>query len=335
MRIAMLSPIAWRTPPRHYGPWEWVVSQLTEGLVERGYDVTLFATGDSQTKGKLEWVCPRGYEEDTSIDPKVWSSLHIANLFEKAEQFDLIHNHFDFLPLTYCGLVSTPVLTTIHGFSSEKILPVYKRYNHRSYYVAISEADKNPELDYIATIHHGIPVEEYQFYPESENYLLVFGRIHHDKGVYEAIQVAKRLNIPLVIAGIIQDQQYFDTKVAPFIDNDKIKYIGPVGPEGKSEVLGKALALLHLINFDEPFGISVIESLACGTPVIAVNRGSMREIMVDGETGFLLSHWEEAVEKLRDISLISRRRCREYVEEHFHVKQMVEKYIEVYQEITS
>ncbi|RMI19931.1 MAG: glycosyltransferase family 4 protein [Calditrichaeota bacterium] len=333
MRIAMLSPIAWRTPPRHYGPWEWVVSQLTEGLVRRGVDVTLFATADSQTSAKLEAVCPRGYEEDRSIEPKVWEGLHIANVFEQAHRFDLIHNHFDFLPLTYSGLVQTPVLTTIHGFSSEKILPVYQKYNRRTYYVAISEADRRPELDYLATIHHGIPVEQYQFHPEAGEYLLVFGRIHHDKGVHEAIQLAQSAGMPLIIAGIIQDEEYFREKVEPFLDDRQIRYIGSVGPAGKSEVLGKALALLHLINFDEPFGLSVVESMACGTPVIAINRGAMPEVVVDGETGFLVHTVEEAQAALRRIPDIDRRRCRAHVEAHFTVERMVDQYLEVYQKI--
>lgn len=333
MRIAMLSPIAWRTPPRHYGPWEWVVSQLTEGLVRRGVDVTLFATADSQTSAKLDAVCPRGYEEDRSIEPKVWEGLHIANVFEQAHRFDLIHNHFDFLPLTYSGLVQTPVLTTIHGFSSEKILPVYQKYNRRTYYVAISEADRRPELDYLATIHHGIPVEQYRFHPEAGEYLLVFGRIHHDKGVHEAIQLAQSAGMPLIIAGIIQDEEYFREKVEPFLDDRQIRYIGSVGPAGKSEVLGKALALLHLINFDEPFGLSVVESMACGTPVIAINRGAMPEVVVDGETGFLVHTVEEAQAALRRIPDIDRRRCRAHVEAHFTVERMVDQYLEVYQKI--
>ena len=144
MRIAMLSPIAWRTPPRHYGPWESVVSVLTEGLVACGYDVTLFATGDSETSGKLRSVCPQGYEEDRSIIPKVWEALHISELFDHAGDFDIIHNNFDFLPLTYTGLTHTPVITTIHGFSSPGILPVYKKYNKSTFYVSISEADRSP-----------------------------------------------------------------------------------------------------------------------------------------------------------------------------------------------
>jgi len=333
MKIAMLSPIAWRTPPRHYGPWEWIVSQLTEGLVERGYDVTLFATGDSETRARLRWVCPKGYEEDKTIDPKVWEGLHISFTFEHASDFDIIHNHFDFLPLTYSPFVKTPVLTTIHGFSSPKILPVYKRFNKKTYYVAISDSDRSPELDYIATIHHGIPVEEYQYHPRPGNYLLVFGRIHHDKGVHEAIQLARRVDMPLVIAGIIQDQRYFDEKVAPFIDGERVQYIGPVGPEGKSRVLGEALALLHLINFDEPFGISIIESMACGTPVIAMNRGAMPEIIVNGKTGFLVRSLDEAEEKLGFIHQIDRTFCREHAKTHFSVERMVNQYINVYHRI--
>ncbi len=333
MRVAMLSPIAWRTPPLHYGPWEWFVSQLTEGLVDRGLDVTLFATGNSKTRGKLQWVCPRPYEEDKSLDPKVWESLHIANVFENADKFDLIHNNFDFLPLTYSSFVRTPVLTTIHGFSSEKILPVYRKYNKKTFYVAISNADRNEELDYIATIHHGIPVQQYEFFPQSGEYLLVFGRIHHDKGVYEAIQLARATGLPLVIAGIIQDETYFREKVEPYIDDKLIRFIGPVGPQGKCGILGKALALIHLINFDEPFGLSVIESMACGTPVIAINRGSMPEIIRDGETGFLVHSVQEAEQKIPIIGSIDRRQCRSHVEKNFTVDRMVEKYIRVYQKI--
>ncbi|MGB4043894.1 MAG: glycosyltransferase, partial [Thermacetogeniaceae bacterium] len=182
MKIALLSPIAWRTPPRHYGPWEYVVSLLCEGLVEKGVDVTLFATGDSQTAAKLEFVSKTSYEEDRSLDPEVWEAMHIAHFFEQAENYDLLHNHFDFLPLTYSRLVNTPLLTTIHGFSSEKILPVFREYSERSYYVSISNADRRPGLPYLATVYHGIDLEYYEFVPERGDYLLYFGRIHPDKG---------------------------------------------------------------------------------------------------------------------------------------------------------
>ena len=191
IRIAMLSPIAWRTPPQHYGPWESVASLLTEGLAARGHDVTLFATGDSQTSGRLHSICPRGYEEDRSIIPKVWECLHIAELFEHAEEFDIIHNHFDYLPLTYSGFVATPVVTTVHGFSSPGVLPVYKKYNGKTFYVSISNADRSPALDYIKTIHHGIDINQFDFTPEPEDYLLFFGRIHQDKGAGEALEIAR------------------------------------------------------------------------------------------------------------------------------------------------
>ena len=256
MHIAMLSPIAWRTPPRHYGPWESVASLLTEGLVSHGHEVTLFATADSKTSGNLHAICPRGYEEDRSLDPKVWECLHISELFDNAGEFDIIHNHFDFLPLTYTGLTTTPVLTTIHGFSSPRILPVYKKYNTKVFYVSISDADRSPELDYIKTVHHGIDISRFDFQPAPDDHLLFFGRIHNDKGAREAIKIAGACHKKLILAGIIQDQEYYDQYVAPHIDNDHVIYIGSVGPHERNRILGKACALLHPIQFDEPFGLS-------------------------------------------------------------------------------
>jgi glycosyltransferase involved in cell wall biosynthesis len=333
MRIAVLSPISWRTPPLHYGPWESVVSLLTEELVHMGLDVTLFATGDSQTSGKLVAVCPRPYSEDHSVDPKVAECLHISEIFERAAEFDLIHNNFDFLPLTYSGLVGTPVVTTIHGFSSPKIMPVYKKYNTRSHYVAISESDKSPELDYIATIHHGIDVAQFPFSGDKGEYLLFFGRIHPHKGVYEAIQVAQHAGIKLVIAGIIQDKEYFATKVEPYINGTSVEYLGSVGPDRRAEVLGQAMALLHLISFDEPFGLSLVESMACGTPVIAFRRGSMPEIIRDGETGFMVEDIEGAVNAVASVTSIDRSTCRADVEKRFTSTRMARDYVRVYQEI--
>lgn len=333
MKIAMLAPISWRTPPRHYGPWEWVVSVLTEGLVRRGVDVTLYATADSLTAAPLRSVAPRPWSEDSELDPKVWECLHISAVFENAAEFDLIHNNFDFLPLSYCNLVKTPVLTTIHGFSSPRILPVYRKYNGRAHFVAISASDRHPDLDYAATIHHGIPVDLYPYRETPDRYLLFFGRIHHDKGVYESIRLAKQVGLPLVIAGIIQDQTYFDRYIKPYLDDDKVRYIGPVGPQEKGAVLGGAMALLHLINFDEPFGLSVAESMACGTPVIAFNRGSMPELIKDGETGFLIEDLDAAQAAISRLKSIDRRNCRRHVEENFTVDLMVERYLETYKKI--
>jgi len=333
MHIAMLAPIAWRTPPRHYGPWESVASLLTEGLVAHGHDLTLFATADSQTSGRLHAVCPRGYEEDRALIPKVWECLHISELFEHADAYDIIHNHFDYLPLTYSGLTTTPVVTTIHGFSSPGILPVYKKYNGKAFYVSISDADRSPELDYIKTIHHGIDIRQFDFQPVPDDTLLFFGRIHQDKGVREALSIARACGKKLIMAGIIQDHAYYDQYVTPHIDNDTVVYVGSVGPAERNRLLGKALALLHPIQFDEPFGLSVIESMACGTPVIAFNRGSMPELIENGKSGFLVDNVDEAIAKVARVKEIERATCRRHVERHFTVDRMVDAYIHVYEMI--
>ncbi len=335
MKVAILSPVAWRTPPRHYGPWEQVASNITEGLVERGVDVTLFATKDSLTKGKLDGIIERGYEEDKEIDPKVAECLHIGYLMEKAAEFDLIHNHFDFLPLTYSRLIKTPMVTTIHGFSSPKIIPVYKRYNPWNYFVSISHADRSPELDYIATVYNGIDKSFFTLREKPGDYLLYFGRIHHDKGTWEAIQIALKAKMKLIIAGIIQDKAYFDEKVAPYLNNDDVVYVGSAGPEKRNELLGNAYALLHPINFNEPFGLSVAEAMFCGTPVIAFNKGSMKELVVDGKTGFLVTSIDEAVEKIPLILNIDRLYCRAWAEKNFSKEKMVDDYLKVYRKILS
>lgn len=332
MKIALLSPIAWRTPPKHYGPWESIASLLCEGLVKKGIDVTLFATKDSITSGKLRAICPRGYEEDETIEPKVWECLHISEVFEQAHEFDLIHNNFDFLPITYSGLVKTPVLTTIHGFSSPAILPVYEKYNDFNYYVSISNSDRSEKLDYVSTVYHGINLDQFTFQKEIGDYLLFFGRIHHDKGVKEAIQIAKTFGKKLIIAGIIQDEDYFDEEIFPHISRDII-YIGSIGPEQRNKLLGGAYALLHPINFAEPFGLSVVEAMACGTPVVAFNKGSMPELIESGKNGFIVSNVKEAVAALHGIPEIDRQLCAEIVKEKFSVEIMVENYINVYQNV--
>jgi len=331
----MLAPIAWRTPPRHYGPWEQVVSLLTEGLVARGEDVTLFATADSVTSARLVAVCRAGYEEDRTIDAKVWEALHIAEAFERASEFDLIHNHFDFLPLAFSRLVPTPVITTIHGFSSPRILPVYRKYNGRVHYVAVSDADRAADLTYLGTVHHGIDLGAFTFCGRPDDYLVFFGRIHPDKGAKEAVEIARRAGRRLVMAGIIQDRDYFEREIAPAVDGRAVQYVGSVGPEARNALLGRARALLHPINFAEPFGLSVVEAMACGTPVIARRRGSMPEIVRDGETGFLVSDVDEAVEAVGRIDALSRQRCRQEAERRFSADRMVEDYRRLYRRVLS
>jgi glycosyltransferase involved in cell wall biosynthesis len=330
----MLAPIAWRVPPRHYGPWELVVSRLTEGLVARGVDVTLFATADSLTSATLAAVVPQPYEEDADADAKVAECLHIAAAFERAGEFDVLHNHFDFLPLSYSRLVDTPVVSTIHGFSSERIVPVYRRYDDRVAYVAISDADRHPDLNYAATVHHGIPVEQVPLGAGSTDGTLVFlGRIHPDKGTAEAIEVARRAGRPLVLAGIVQDQAYFDAQVRPHLDGDRVRFLGPVGPTERDEVLGAADALLHLVNFAEPFGLSMVEAMACGTPVIATPLGAVPEVVADGRTGFLVADVDAAVDAVGRLGEIDRAGCRAHVQQHFSVDRMIEGYLEVYERL--
>jgi glycosyltransferase involved in cell wall biosynthesis len=333
MKIAVLSPVAWRTPPRHYGPWEQIASNIAEGLIKKGVEVTLFATGDSITAGTLDAVCETGYEEDRNQDAKVLECLHISNLMEKANQFDLIHNNFDFLPLTYSALIKTPVITTIHGFSSSRIIPVYKKYNASSNYVSISNADRNAELTYLATVYNGLDTRDFSFTAQADNYLLYFGRIHHDKGTAEAIEIARKTNRRLLIAGIIQDANYYREKVEPFIDNEQIVYVGHAGPDKRKDLLGNAAALLHPINFNEPFGMSVAEAMICGTPVIAFNRGSMAELIKDNETGFLVNTIDEAVEAVNKLPAINRANCRDWATAQFSSEKMVDDYYKLYQHI--
>jgi glycosyltransferase involved in cell wall biosynthesis len=328
-RIAVLSPVAWRTPPRQYGAWETVAGNITEGLAARGWDVTLFATRDSVTQGRLHAVIDQGYEEDSAVDPKVAEYLHISEAFEHAAEFDLIHSHYDFMALTYSRLVKTPVLTTIHGFSSPKIMPVYRKYRD-GYFVSISDSDRAPELNYLATVYNGIDMSLYPFQESPGEELIFLGRIHPDKGVHLAIAVARMSGLPLLIAGIIQDKEYFRKQVEPYLDDREIRYIGPVDVAGKNELFSRARALLHLNTIPERFGLVLAEANAAGVPVIAMDLGSCREVIEDGKTGFLVNGVNEAVEALKSVHTIDRARCRRRVEQRFSIETMVEAYERVY-----
>lgn len=332
MRIAVLSPIAWTTPPRHYGPWELFASLLTEGLVARGHQVTLFATTDSRTNARLIATSRTGWSEDSNIEPKVAECLHIASVFERAADFDVIHNGFDFLPLTYSELVDTPVVTTIHGFSSEAIVPVYQRYNDSNFYVAISDANRHGQLRYAATIHHGIDARDFRFGEVADDYLLFFGRIHPDKGTATAIEVARRAGRRLVIAGIIQDRAYFDERIEPHLDDDQVRFVGAVGGTERVDLLSRAAALLHLIDFDEPFGFSVVEAMTSGTPVVAFDRGSMHEL-IDDATGVLARDVESAVDAVGAAITLDRRGVRDSAVRRFNVAAMVGQYEALYRTI--
>lgn len=332
MKVAVLAPVAWRSPPRHYGPWEQMASNVAEGLVAAGVDVTLFATADSVTGGTLAAVVPTGYEEDRRQDAKVVECLHISHLMERAGEFDLIHNHFDFLPLTYSRLIAPPMVTTIHGFSSERILPVFEKYAATAAYVSISDADRSPRLSYVATVYNGLRTENFTYCPQPADYLLFFGRIHPDKGAAEAIQIARRSGKRLLMAGIVQDAAYFREQVEPWL-SDAVVFLGAAGPAQRNELLGQALALLHPIGFAEPFGLSVAEAMLCGTPVVAFNRGAMPELIRPGETGYLVDNVGEAVEAVQQVGQLSRAACRAWAAATFSQQKMTADYLAVYQRV--
>lgn len=331
MRIAILGPISWRTPPRQYGAWETVVANLAEGLTDRGYDVTLFATGDSLTKATLESVIPRSYSEDVSFDPKVWEYLHISHAMERADEFDLIHNNYDFMPLTYSRFIHTPMLTTVHGFSLDQFRLVYRKYRD-THFVSVSDADRDPYLPYVRTVYNGIRLGDFTFVPKAGDYLVFVGRIHPDKGVHLAIDLAERTGLRLTIAGIVQDQEYFDELVAPRL-SPSIEFIGPVGPPERDTLFGGALASLHLTTIPERFGLAMVESMATGTPVVGLDLGSVREVVADGETGYVAESLPAAVDACGRIGDISRRACRQRVERSFSVEAMTEGYLDAYRSI--
>ena len=331
-RVAILSPIAWRTPPRQYGAWETVASNITEGLVARGWDVTLFASRDSVTRARLHAVVDKGYEEDATVDPKVAEYLHISEAFEHAAEFDLLHSHYDFMALTYTRLIRTPVLTTIHGFSSPKIMPIYHKYRD-GYFVSVSDSDRATGLNYLATVYNGIDLSLYPLQDSGGQDLIFLGRIHPDKGVHLAIEVARLSGMRLIIAGIVQDESYFRELIKPHLDDQNILYIGPVDVKGKNELFARARALLHLNTIPERFGLVLVEANAAGVPVIAMDLGSCREVIKDGETGFLVANVAEAVRVLERILEIDRRACRGRVQQHFSIDTMVEGYEQVYSTI--
>jgi glycosyltransferase involved in cell wall biosynthesis len=332
VKIALLGPVAWRTPPRHYGPWEQVTSLIAEGLVSRGCDVTLFATLDSVTTATLDGVCPTGYAEDGAMDGRIWEALHVAHALERSGEFDLVHNHLDWLPLAFAGHCRAPLLTTIHGFSGRGILPAYLNARSSSY-VSISDADRAPELDYVATVHHGIDLQALPFSPTGGDALVAFGRIHPDKGTHAAIEIARRAGRRLLICGIVQDATYFQERVEPHLDGERVTYLGSVGPERRAAVLGSAAALLHPIAFPEPFGLSVVEAMACGTPVITYPLGSMPEVVDTGVTGFLVDGVDAAVAAVEKAVALDRAAIRRVAERRFGAARMVEDYLRVYRRL--
>lgn len=331
MRVAVLGSIAWRTPPRDYGPWERVAGLIAAGLHERGVDVTLFATLDSVTPARLDGVIAQGYSEQAGADGRIWEALHVSHALARSDEFDVIHNHLDWLPLAFEEHARAPLVTTVHGFSNPAILPAFQRA--RSQLVSISFADRAPGLSYAANVYHGVDEAELPFDSVGGDALAFFGRIHPDKGTAAAIEIAARTGRKLVICGIIQDEAYFRQCVEPHVDGDRVTYLGSVGPQQRAEILGSSLALLHPIAFAEPFGLSVVEAMMCGTPTIAFERGSMPEIVEHGVTGFLASDVDDAVRLVEAASTLDRATCRRVAEERFSASRMVDDYVSVYDDV--
>jgi glycosyltransferase involved in cell wall biosynthesis len=331
LRLAVLAAISWPAPPPGYGPWEQVAFNVADGMRRRGLDVTLFAAGDSRFEGKLVSVVPVGLNEDPALNGEVFSALHIGELFRRAHEFDLIHNHFDWKPLTYALASETPpMLTTIHGFSSPQILAAYYAGARRSFYCSISNSDRDPGLDYLATTYNGIDPAEFTFSDRPGEYLCFLGRFHPEKGTHLAIEIAKRAGVRLKIAAIPQDEAYFRDMVAPQIDGDRVIFLGAVEREARNELLSNALALVAMTTRPERFGLTLVEAMACGTPVLGARMGSIPEIVVDGVTGFLCDNVDEAVAKVPLLSALDRAACRARVEGEFSIERMIDRYMGAY-----
>ena len=323
----MLAPISWPTPPPGYGPWEQIAFNIADGMRRRGHDVTLFATGNSAFAGNLASVIPVGLSEDRSLNGEVYSALHIGELFRCAGEFDLIHNNFDWKPMTYAlATEAPPLLTTIHGFSSPHILAAYYACAWRSFFCSISDADRDPGLDYLGTTYNGIDVNEFTFSSTPGEYLVFLGRFHPEKGAHLAIEIAKRADVRIKLAGIPHDERYFREEVEPHIDGDSVQFVGPVERAARNELLSNALALVHMTTRPERFGLTLIEAMACGTPVLGANMGSIPEIVRDGVTGFVCDDVAEAVAKVPALELLDRVACRTHVETTFSVEKMIDRY---------
>lgn len=334
LRLAVLAPISWPSPPPGYGPWEQVASDIADGMAARGLDVTLFATGNSQSRAQVSSVVPVGLNEDPGLDGDVYGALHTAALFERAAEFDLIHNNFDWKPLTYAlATKAPPMLTTIHGFSRPPILAAYYAAAKRSFYCSISDSDRDPGLRYVATTYNGVDPAAFTFSATPGDYLVFLGRFHEEKGAHLAIEIAKRAGVRLKMAAIHQDMDYFRSRIAPHIDGDRVQFLGAVGRAARDELLRGALALVHVTTRPERFGLVLVEAMACGTPVLGARMGSIPEIVVDGATGYLCDGVDDAVAKVPLLAGLNRAACRAHVEATFTVERMIDRYCDAYREV--
>ncbi|HET7609094.1 MAG TPA: glycosyltransferase family 4 protein [Gammaproteobacteria bacterium] len=335
MRIAQVAPLFESVPPKYYGGTERVVSYLTEELVSQGHEVTLFASGDSITEAKLVASSRRSLRLDKNcVDQMAHHVLMLERVVQRASSFDVIHYHVDYLHFPHSRRHKTPHLTTLHGrLDIPDLQPLYREFRDMPV-VSISGAQREPLpfANWIGTVHHGLPPDLYRFHAEPGDYLAFIGRVAPEKRVDRAIEIAKRVGVPLRIAAKVDaiDREYFENVVEPLLRDPLIEYLGEIGEGEKEEFFGNARLLLFPIDWPEPFGLVMIEALACGTPVIAFRGGSVPEVLDDGVTGFIVDDLDDAVAAIRRIGEISRRRCREVFEDRFAASRMASDYIELY-----
>ncbi|NMG09353.1 glycosyltransferase family 4 protein [Brasilonema sp. UFV-L1] len=339
MRIAQVAPLWERVPPPAYGGTELVVALLTDELVKRGHEVTLFASGDSITLAKLESVHPRALRLDKTVkEHGVYDMLNFGRVYERANEFDIIHSHVGCIALTYANLVETPTIHTLHGIFTPDNEKVFK-YAKNQPYVSISDAQREQRLglNYVATIYNGIDVRSYKFYPQPDEppYLAFLGRISPEKGTHLAIEIAKQAGWRLKMAGKVDvvDVEYFEKEIKPLIDGQQIEYLGEANHRQKNALMGGAVATLFPITWREPFGLVMVESMASGTPVIAMNLGSTKEVIAHGKTGFLCNSVEECVSAVSKVAELDRFACREYVWNCFSIQNMADGYEAAYYKI--
>lgn len=340
MKIAQVSPLWESVPPKLYGGTERIVSYVTEELVRMGHDVTLFASGDSVTTARLQTVCPRSLRLTTGpVNRDAPLVLMLEQAFgADAAQFDIIHSHLDFLSFPMSRRCSTPVLTTLHGrLDLPEIVPVFKEYADMPV-VSISNAQRAPlpHANWVGTVYHGLP-DLYTFHPEPGSYLAFLGRISPEKCPDHAIEIAKRVGMPLRIAAKVDpaDREYFEAQIERLLEHPLVEYVGEITDAEKCDFLGDAAAVVCPYDWPEPFGLVLIESLACGTPVLAYRRGSIPEIIDDGVTGFICDDLNEMAGAVKRLPLIQRRRCREAFEARFTVQRMAEDYLALYERMAA
>ena len=338
MKIAQAAPLFERVPPLYYGGTERIVSYLTEELVRMGHDVTLFASGDSITGASLVPICRRALRLDKDcVDRIAHHVLLTEKVYQRSEEFDIIHSHIDYFPFSLMRRVGTPSVTTLHGrLDMADIVPLYKEF-YDIPVISISDAQREPLqwVNWQGTVHHGLPEDLFTYREEPGGYLAFLGRISPEKRVDTAIEIAKRVGMELKIAAKVDrvDKEYFDTTIKPLLNHPLIEYVGEIGDGEKNEFLGNAHALLFPIDWPEPFGIVMIEAMACGTPVIARARGSVPEVMDHGVTGFIVNNVEEAVTAVEMLPRLSRRRCRDVFERRFTATRMAEDYLNIYRKL--